>query len=231
MGQNPVRLYRSSDNGRSWALVARSALATGGAAPSRSGLPVACDKTGVAVSPSGTGWITAYCAATPVGAALVSRDGGAHWASPQLPVPASACQQGGCEVAEPEFAGHATFLVITDYPDAALLAVTTDGGASWRTSIMPSGAGPYPRVRFFGPADGIAVSAGPQGSIGRNFYRTSDGGRTWTAVRQGRLFGLSGPSFDFVGPAVGFAWIPGSKPVYQTSDSGRTWTAFVPRLG
>ena len=112
-----------------------------------------------------------------------------------------------------------------------MLLVTTDGGTSWLAKIMPGGAGPYPRVRFFGRSDAIAVSAGPQGSIGRDFYLTSDGGRTWTAVRQGRLFGLSGPSFDFVSPAVGFAWIPGSKPVYQTSDSGHSWTAFVPRLG
>jgi photosystem II stability/assembly factor-like uncharacterized protein len=161
---------------------------------------------------------------------LVSHDGGAHWASPPLPIPASACQQDGCDVAEPQFAGHTTFLVISDYPNAALLVVTTDGGATWRTTSMPAGAGPYPRVRFFGPADGIAVSAGPQGSIGRDFYRTSDGGRTWTAVRQGKRFGLTGASFDFVSPTVGFAWIPAAQQMYQTSDSGHSWTAFVPHL-
>jgi len=230
LGQNPVRLYRSSDSGRTWTLAARSA-SVNGAEPSGSGLPVACGKTSVAVSPAGTGWITGDCPAGLTGAVLASRDGGAHWASPPLPIPASACQQDGCDVAAPQFAGRTTFLVISDYPDAALLVVTMDGGATWRTTIMPAGAGPYPRVRFFGQADGIAVSAGSQGSIGRDFYRTLDGGRTWTAVRQGKRFGLGGGNFDFVSPIVGFAWIPGTLPMYQMSDSGRSWTAFVPRLG
>jgi photosystem II stability/assembly factor-like uncharacterized protein len=109
---------------------------------------------------------------------------------------------------------------------------TTDGGANWRTGIMPTGAGPYPRVRFFGSADGIAVSAGSQGSIGRTFYLTSDGGRTWRPVAQGKRFGGSGASFDFVSPAVGFAWMTSGAPVmYQTSSSGRSWVAFVPLLG
>jgi photosystem II stability/assembly factor-like uncharacterized protein len=101
---------------------------------------------------------------------------------------------------------------------------------------MPAGAGPYPRVRFFGQSDGIAVSAGPQGTIGRDFYLTSDGGLSWTVVPQGRHFGSSGEDFDFVSMAVGFAWVPGTDAiggapkVYRTSDSGRTWTSFVPRL-
>jgi len=64
---------------------------------------------------------------------------------------------------------------------------------------MPAGAGAYPRVRFFSPADGIAVSAGPQGSIGQTFYLTSNGGQTWRPVAQG---------FDFVTPSIGFASMP-----------------------
>src|SRR5215472_11959239 len=166
MSQNPVRLYRSSDDGQSWALVARTAQVPG-ERPNTSGLPVACDKTGVAASPgsvagtAGVWWITAFCPTLLADAVLVSRDGGAHWASPPLPIPPSACQQSGCEVTEPQFAGRTSFLVLWAYPDQALLLATTDGGASWKTVIMPAGAGAYPRVRFFSPADGIAVSAGP----------------------------------------------------------------------
>jgi photosystem II stability/assembly factor-like uncharacterized protein len=81
------------------------------------------------------------------------------------------------------------------------------------------------------------VSAGPQGSIGPVFYRTADGGRDWTPIRQGIRFGESATDFDFVTPDAGFGWLPGTEatrsatPVmYQTSDSGRRWTAFVPRL-
>jgi photosystem II stability/assembly factor-like uncharacterized protein len=236
MSENPVRLYRSSDGGRSWSLAARSAAKPGDPL-NGSGLPVACDKTGAAASPAtpgsqvGIGWITSYCPASLTNAVLVSRDGGAHWTSLRLPLPASLCEQNGCEVAEPQFAGRTTFLVIWAFPDQALLLATTDGGATWRIVILPDGAGPYPRVRFFGTSSGIAVSAGAQGTIGRTFYLTSDGGRTWTPVAQGRRFGSS-TSFDFVSSAIGCAWVTNEAPVmYQTSSSGRSWTSFVPRLG
>jgi photosystem II stability/assembly factor-like uncharacterized protein len=233
MGSNPVRVYRTADGGLRWSLAAMS-QASGEAAANGSGLPVECGKVGISFSSPQAGWIATRCN---LGySILVSRDGGAHWASKQLPIPRSACEQGGCEISEPQFAGNTTFLEMSDYPDAAFLFVSRDAGASWRTIVMPSGAGPYPRVQFFGPAEGIAVSAGPQGSIGRDFYLTSDGGLTWTPVRQGRHFGLSGPSFDFASPAIGFAWVAGADStgsvpsMYRTSDSGRTWTAFVPHL-
>jgi photosystem II stability/assembly factor-like uncharacterized protein len=236
MSQNAVRLYRSSDAGRSWSLAASSAERPDNP-QSDTGLPIACDKTGVAAGPAGPsaaaglGWITGFCPGSLTGAVLVSRDGGAHWASPPLPIPPSACQQNGCEVAEPQVVGRTTFLVIWAYPDSAVLVVTADDGADWRSVVMPARAGPYPRVRFFGPADGIAVSAGSQGSIGRTFYVTFDGGRTWKPSVQGRRFGGNGASFDFVSPAIGFAWVTGAGPVtYQTSNSGRSWTSFVPGL-
>jgi photosystem II stability/assembly factor-like uncharacterized protein len=237
MAQNPVRLFRSTDGGRSWSLAASSALMPSDR-PSGSGLPVACDKTGVAADPAGrssessTGWITSYCPGSMTDAVLVSHDGGAHWASPPLPIPPSVCEQSGCDAVAPQFAGRTTFLVIWAYPDQALLLSTTDAGATWKTVIIPAGAGSYPRVRFFGPRDGIAVSAGPQGSIGRAFYRTSDGGRTWQPVVQGRRFGGNASGFDFVSPTTGFAWVTDAAPImYQTSNSGRSWTAVMPRLG
>jgi photosystem II stability/assembly factor-like uncharacterized protein len=229
MGSNPVRVYRTIDGGQRWSLVARS-QAPGEAAANGGALPLACDKVGIAFRSPRTGWIAAWCNGGY--SILVSRDGGANWRSQQLPIPQSACEQAGCEASSPQFAGHTTFLQLGDYPDAALMFVSADAGASWRTMIMPRGAGPYPRIRFFGQTDGIAVSAGPQGSIGRDFYVTSDGGLSWSAVPQGRHFGRSGASLDFVSPTSGFAWIPGanSQATYRTSDSGRTWTSFVPRL-
>lgn len=233
MGSNPVRIYRTVDGGLRWSLAA-SSQTFGQAEVNGSGVPLSCDKVGIAFRSPRVGWITTYCPVL-ADSVLVTRDGGAHWANQQLPLAPSACEQGGCEVAEPQFAGQATFLQISAYPAAALLLVSMDAGASWRTRIMPAGAGPYPRVRFFGRSDGIAVSAGPQGSIGRDFYLTSDGGLSWTRVRQGRRLG--GSDFDFVSPAVGFAWIPGADSaaaaptMYRTLNSGRTWTSFLPRLG
>ncbi len=234
MGTNPVRIYRTTDGGVRWSPLARS-QALGESARSDSGLPLACDKVGIAFGSALTGWIGTWCN---VGySILTSRDGGLRWSSQQLPIPQSACEQAGCEASAPQFAGHTTFLSVSDYPDAALLFVSEDAGASWRTVIMPRGAGPYPRVRFFSQADGIAVSAGSQGAVGPTFYVSSDGGLNWTAIPQGRHFGRSGASFDFISPATGLAWLlPGissrsvAPRLYRTSDSGRTWMSFVPVL-
>ena len=99
MGQEAVQVYRSTDSGRSWSVAAQSARQPGDP-PSSSGLPVACDKSAVAASPAGTAWITGFCAGL-ADAVLVSRDDGAHWASAALPIPPTACQQGGCQAAEP----------------------------------------------------------------------------------------------------------------------------------
>jgi photosystem II stability/assembly factor-like uncharacterized protein len=236
MGSNPVRVYRTTDGGLRWSLLARSQAFGQPTANRTDTLPLSCDKVGMAFRSARTGWIGAWCNAGY--SILVTRDGGIRWASEQLPIPESACAQDGCEVSEPQFAGHTTFLPMSDFPGRALLFVSTDAGARWRTEGMPAGAGPYPRVQFFGPATAIAVSAGSQGVVGATFYLTSDGGLSWTAVPQGKHFGRRGANFDFVSSTVGFAWLlPGintaspTPKVYLTSDSGRVWTSFVPRLG
>ncbi len=159
MCSNPVQIYRTNDGGLRWSSLARS-QAFGGSAANGSGLPQACAKVGIAFISPQTGWIATWCNAGY--SVLVSRDGGAHWSSQQLPIPQSACEQSGCEVSTPQLARHTTFLPVGDYPDAALLFVSADAGVSWRTVIMPRGAGPYPRVQFFSQSEGIAVSAGSQ---------------------------------------------------------------------
>jgi photosystem II stability/assembly factor-like uncharacterized protein len=236
MNANPVVLYRTIDGGVRWSLAARSPRMAGDPATS-SGLPVGCDKTGVAFEPAQVGWITSSC---PVGpdpdAVLASADGGAHWTPASVPAAAEACPD-GCEILAPEFAGGNVFLLVGAYPASAYLLVSANQGLTWRADPMPTGAGPYPRIRFFSAADGIAISAGSQGTIGRDFYLTTDGGTSWTSVRQGLRFGGNWDEFDFVSQRAGFAWTyPGGDlsaaplRLYRTSDSGRTWASFVPRL-
>jgi photosystem II stability/assembly factor-like uncharacterized protein len=235
MQQNPVRLYRSTDGGLRWSLIARSPRLAGDP-PTSSGLPLYCDKDGLAFATAQAGWITGYCNSLP-DAVLVTSDGGARWATEPLPLPATICEQAGCEVPAPQSFGGTTFLEVSHYPAAAYLLVSRDVGRSWRVESLPAGAGPYPRVRFFSADDGIALSAGSQGTIGRVFYVSTDGGLSWTPVRQGRHFGGNWTDFDFVSVDAGIAWVyPGGEPtaappLYRTADSGRTWIAFPPRLG
>lgn len=234
MNQDPVQLYRTTDGGLRWSLIAKTLPGPYGGTSS-SGLPVSCDKVRLMFATASAGWLSGSCFSLP-DALLVSRDGGAYWASPALPVPASSCVPDECEVFGPQFVGRTGFLVIVRAPAAPYFLVSQDLGATWQSEPLPPGAGKDPRVQFFSPLSGVLVSAGPQGVIGPVFYTTADGGRTWTAVRQGRSFTQLGAGFDFVSPQTGFAWVlgtdaTGSAPaMYQTTDSGRTWTSFTPVL-
>jgi photosystem II stability/assembly factor-like uncharacterized protein len=233
MQQNPVRLYQSTDGGVRWLLVAQTAR-TAGDPPASSGLPLHCDKSGLTFASARTGWITGDCNSLSV---LVTRDGGARWATQPLPLSATLCESAGCEIPAPQTAGGTTFVEVSHYPVPASLLLSRDAGRRWRVESLPATAGPYPRIRFFSAQDGIAVSAGSQGTIGRVFYVSTDGGLSWTAVRQGRHFGGNWADFDFISLRAGFAWMyPGTEPaaplpqLYRTSDSGRTWIALTPRL-
>jgi photosystem II stability/assembly factor-like uncharacterized protein len=235
MNQDPVQLYRTTDGGLRWSLTAQTLPGPYGGTSS-SGLPVSCDKVRLMFATASAGWLSGACFSLP-DALLVSRDGGAYWASQALPVPASSCIPDECEVFGPQFAGRTGFLVIDRAPGAPSFLVSHDLGATWQTEPLPPGAGKDPRVQFFSPLSGVLVSAGPQGVIGPVFYTTADGGRTWTAVRQGRSFAQLETSFDFVSPSTGFAWVsgggdtPAGPPAMdETTDSGRTWTSFAPVL-
>jgi photosystem II stability/assembly factor-like uncharacterized protein len=221
MQQNPVELYRTTDGGQEWRLAVR---------PGPSGLPVFCDKSGLAFRSPDVGWIVGDCNELGI---WMSVDGGRHWARQALPMPDSMCEQDGCALTAPAFFGRTGFFTADDPPDSELLLVSADGGAAWSVRTLPRGVN-QALAQFFSATSGIAIPlSAPQGSVSGVFYVTSSGGQRWRAVRQGRRFGSVGSvSFDFVSAATGFAWrTAGARPlVYATADSGRTWTSFVPRL-
>jgi photosystem II stability/assembly factor-like uncharacterized protein len=232
MGRNPVRVYRTSDGGAHWSLTAQSPPI---GSNSSAGIPVSCDKTGIAFASAAAGWLSSECAIGLSGELLASHDGGNTWASQRLPVPPDICGDSGCVLSGPQFTGGTGFLTVGTSAGAPALLVSRDLGQSWQPIGLPTGSGVYPQIRFFGPRDGVLVSSGPQGLIGAVFYTTSDGGQSWTAVPQGTHFTQNGVAVDFVSPDTGFAWILGgdtqgdsAPPMYETSDSGRTWTSFTP---
>jgi photosystem II stability/assembly factor-like uncharacterized protein len=232
MNQNWVAVYQTTNAGLHWSLTAQTLPSPQGGI-SASGLPTACDKSGMIFSSPRTGWITGYCA---VGhEVLVTRDAGYHWASQPLPMTAATCSPAGCLINPPQFIGRNGFLTIGHYPATGELLVSRDGGSGWQVRQLPTGAGPYPQIKFFSADRGIAVSGGTQGLIGRVFYVTADGGRSWAPVLQGRHFPI-GAYLDFVSTTDGFAWVSsleitsGPAPdMYMTTNSGRTWIAITPR--
>jgi photosystem II stability/assembly factor-like uncharacterized protein len=223
-------LYRTTD-GNHWAPAASAAP------PGSAGMNDMCQKLGLAFPTTTTGWLHVGCRS---GEYLVrSSDGGGTWQPQSLPLAASCTTPGAqCAVFGPQLSGGTAFVTIapmTTSPAPSLVA-SADLGQAWQPIPLPAGAGQYPQVSFFTPADGLLVAMGAQQALGTVFYTTADGGRIWSAVPQGRHFTQPGASADFANARDGVVWIEAgdaqgaAPPLYATADSGRTWTSFVPEL-
>lgn len=224
-------LYRTAD-GRHWTPAASAAP------PGSDGSNNMCQKLGLAFASATTGWLHVGCRS---GEFLVhSTDGGSTWQPQSLPLTSDCAMPGArCTVFGPQLSGGTAFVTIapeSTTPAPSLLA-SSDLGQAWQQIALPSGAGQYPQVRFFTPASGLLVAMGSQQALGAVFYTTDDGGRTWSAVPQGRHFTQLGASADFASTQDGVVWIQANDaqgatppPLYATADSGRTWTSFVPEL-
>jgi photosystem II stability/assembly factor-like uncharacterized protein len=224
-------LYRTTD-GMHW-VPAASAMP-----PGSIGSNNMCQKLEVAFPSTTAGWLRVSCRS---GDYLVrSRDGGSTWRPQSLPLTGDCAAPGAqCTVFGPQLSGGTAFVTIapiTTAPAPALLA-STDLGRAWQPIPLPSSAGQYPQVSFFTPEAGLLVATGSQQALGTVFYTTSDGGRTWSAVPQGRHFTQLGASADFANQRDGIVWTQAGDaqggtppPLYATADSGHTWTSFVPVL-
>jgi photosystem II stability/assembly factor-like uncharacterized protein len=231
MGQDPVQLYRTTDAGLRWSLIAATAQTGTGS----NGLPVSCGKNGLTFATPAVGWLDTFCFSLS-DALLVSRDGGATWAPQPLPLPAGYCRVYGCFVYGPQFAGGTGFLTVDRENAAPYFLVSRDLGATWQHLPLPPGSRTYAQLTFFSRLQGVLVPEASQAAIGPVFYTTANGGLTWTAVPQGRAFTQLGAAIDFVSTQTGFAWTvgadatSGAPAMYQTANSGRSWTEFTPRL-
>jgi len=229
-GQPVTWLYRTSDGGLHWSPAATVAP------PGNYGTNSFCQPLNLTLLSATAGWVTISCRGQ--AEFLVSQDGGGSWTAQPLPLPASALgpPDGPAFLTGPQFAGGTGFLTVAPLPPGTpSLLDSQDRGQTWRLLTLPSGAGQYPQVKFFTPADGVLVAAGPQQALGAVFYLTADGGQSWTPVPQGTHFTQDGEAVDFVTPQAGFAWNSGGNtatapPLYATANSGRTWLLVTPHL-
>jgi len=128
---------------------------------------------------------------------------------------------------------------------------TTDGGATWQQSRVPTGVRGYPSDLFFVDADrGWTILWNGSDTATSTLLRTDDGGRTWSEdrswitsapdeiIRQIRFVStnigvLTALTYDDEPPTAitpcGDSNAPGSRPTFKsglltTLDGGRTWT-------
>jgi photosystem II stability/assembly factor-like uncharacterized protein len=233
LGADYADVYRTADGGLHWSEVAHTPPPPS-TSVSKSGLPVMCDKAGLAFATPSAGWLAGACNNLSY-SMRVTRDGGIHWSAQALPIPADTCSTDGCEIFGPQFFGRTGFVSLARAPAAPYFLVSQNLGRTWQARALPSGSGLDPRITFFSARDGVLVSAGSQGSIGTVFYTTANAGRTWTAVPQGTAFTQLGVGFDFVSTRIGYAWVLGADvtgstapQMYRTRNGGRTWTPFTP---
>jgi photosystem II stability/assembly factor-like uncharacterized protein len=229
-GEPATWLYQTSDGGLHWSPAATVAP------PGNYGSNSFCQPLNLTFLTATTGWVVIGCRGD--AEFLVTQDGGGSWATQPLPLPAGALglNDGPAFLTGPQFTGGTGFLTVAPPPPGTpFLLDTRDAGQTWPLLTLPSSAGQYPQVKFFTPADGVLVTAGPQEALGGIFYLTVDGGQSWTPIPQGTHFTQYGEAIDFASQEAGFAWnsggnTEGAPPVYATGNSGRTWQLLIPRL-
>jgi photosystem II stability/assembly factor-like uncharacterized protein len=108
-------------------------------------------------------------------------------------------------------------------------AVTTDGGATWRSGVVPGA-----ESLQFRDVEGVSATAAYLMSIGNNpgdfrIYKTTDGGATWSLQFQNQNPSAFYDCFAFWTPTRGFVQsdsVNGQFPVERTTN-GQTWESIA----
>ncbi len=232
-------VYKTSDGGLSWSLVASQA---GMGAASDGLLPASASPYFVSTS---TGWLTVGLATNNGNATFyfshtaifVTHNGGRTWRPQPLPIAPPA----GGVLDAPVFFGQRQGVIVMHAitPDTtvkASLLATSDGGLTW--TVRPLAWAFIWSIQFVDPAHGWAV-AGPssdflKSATGAAFplpiYRTDDGGVTWTPVHTSLQFQNGRErvtDIHFVDTQTGFVTIwndSGPTMELRSDDGGRSWS-------
>lgn len=213
-GSQAADLFRSTDGGRTWSIVAHAPGA----------LPFAGIKNGMGWASATTGWITGSSAANAV-YLYRTQDGGVSWQPQSLPVITLA------PVTAPPVFFSATegLLPVTistaQGPGFAVYA-THDGGATWSGPTPPFFTrSPGWTWNFLTMQQGWLVGFGDA-----TLYKTSDAGQHWTVIPTSANFQFIS-KLDFISTQEGWAINTTNAAVpmlLKTTNGGLTWVQVSP---
>jgi photosystem II stability/assembly factor-like uncharacterized protein len=214
-GSQPLKIFASSNGGKSWDLVTSTSSTPGS-------LPTTCLKTGIGFRDVTNGWATGACAEGPL-FLYATPDGGTTWNPVSLPPPSgypdnlfSNCM---CEVRPMQWPtskdGFVAITIVGAQP-AVYLYASHNSGATWSPYKLPLNRLAVNPV-FINALDGWVTD-------GVTLYRTQDGGQKWKDL--GRLPSGNVSSLDFTSMEVGL--LTGGQQRYITHDGGVSWSALQP---
>ncbi len=195
---------------------------------------VGVDYTGMVFADEDNGWLTwqttgAYAAAPPEVA--MTSDGGYNWDVMELPPPDDApglfSQYEYCEPYQPDLlSAQSIRLLVTcfDYYDppkeyTSYLYASDDAGQNWQIIPLPEKVNASGYTLFFFDAENCLL-------LGRDMYRSEDGGETWDLVKTVNWDG----QFSFVDDQTGWAIARNGDELalVQTTNGGETWSKLDP---
>ena len=220
-----LRLWATSDSGRTWRLVATSGDKPGQLLPLCAGASVTFVTTTV-------GYQVGGCAQGGAGTlpgwardVAVTHDGGTHWQPVVLPHPSVPGGQAGCHTGQ-----ACTFVLVSATAGRVVLAaagsgapavlwVSTDAGATWTVHPLPLDS------TQVACSDGIdLVQVTP---TSRTVALSADGGRSWQQHPDVLPAGLAGK--PQVSGATVLVTVTGNR-LARSTNSGHTWTLLSPAL-
>jgi photosystem II stability/assembly factor-like uncharacterized protein len=216
MSHQYVTLFRSEDSGETWSRILD---------PYTDGGIQGLGKTGIAFFDTANGWLTRDNLGVQEGAFYDRTfDGGTTWETVMLPPPAdrpdlfqmAQCSTHSARLTSPQSGSMAVECrtYSTDPPgQAAYFYRTTDDGATWSIQPYPGG-----EILFLNDSVGFA--------LGRDIYRTIDGGANWTLVGTVDWDG----QFSFIDDQQGWAVATNEEgtSLVHTADGAATWQLIEP---
>jgi photosystem II stability/assembly factor-like uncharacterized protein len=234
MSHDYVVLYATRDGGQTW-----EALFD----PITDNFPQSCGKTGMAFVDANTGWITGNCNGV-VAELFFQRtvDGGRTWQPVAVPPPAGepadlfTRDDRACGTEAPALASSQALklvVVCRDFDNNVSNYLYTANSADWQAWT----AAPLPAYDALGSLDMLNATTGwtlgakdgdPFGTGPRQLYQTTDGGATWTLLKELNWRG----QLNFVDEQTGWAVAQAGEEValVQTTDGGKSWQIDRPQI-